>query len=324
MAELVDACDSKSHLFGGEGSSPSSGTMKKIITVVGQTSTGKSDVAVKLAKIFNGEVVSCDSRQVYKGLDFGSGKITKKEMCGVKHHMLDVVSLSNDFSVDDFAKIALKKIDEILLKDKIPILCGGTGFYIDAILYEGTYAKVPKNKKLRDDLEKKDTKELVSMLNKLDITRAKSIDKKNKIRLIRAIEIAEFLGSVPKNKKRKRFDFVCVGLFANQKTLREKIQKRLEKRWKNIKKEVLNILKHKKCPQKLMNLGLEYKFTTEMFVLNKNEEQVKEKLFCEICKYAKRQMTYFKKMDGICWFDVSEFSKKVLIEKIKEKIRKNI
>ena len=324
MAELVDACDSKSHLFGGEGSSPSSGTMKKIITVVGQTSTGKSDLAVELAKIFNGEVVSCDSRQVYKKLNFGSGKISKKEMCGIKHHMLDVASLPDDFSVDDFAKMSLKKIDEILSKGKIPILCGGTGFYVDAILYEGTYAKVPKDKNFRDNLEKKDIKNLVSILNKLDAARAKSIDTKNKRRLIRAIEIANYLGSVPKNEKKKRFDFVCIGLFENQKTLREKIQKRLEKRWKNIKKEVLSILKHKEYSQKLMSLGLEYKFTTEMFVLDKDEQQVKEKLFSEICKYAKRQMTYFKKMYGIEWFDVSECSKKALIKKIKDHIRKNI
>ena len=316
---MVDACDSKSHLLGGEGSSPSSGTMKTIIVIVGQTTSGKSDLAVELSKEFNGEVVSCDSRQVYTGLDFGSGKITEKEMNGIRHHMLDVTSLTNDFSVDDFSKLALKKIDEIFLNNKVPILCGGTGFYINSILYEGVYAKVPKNKFLRQKLEQMDNKVLINTLQELDKERASSIDIKNKRRLIRAIEIAKHLGGVPKNKKTKRFNFVCIGLFADKEILKEQIKNRLESRWNNIKTEISNMLKKGVSPEKLMDLGLEYKFVTEILIGKKIEKEAKEKLLTEIYRYAKRQITYFNKINDICWFNMSE-NKKLQIQKIKKYI----
>ncbi|HMP67472.1 MAG TPA: isopentenyl transferase family protein, partial [Candidatus Paceibacterota bacterium] len=106
----------------------------KIIVIVGPTSSGKSDFAVKLAKKIGGEIVSADSRQVYKGLDLASGKITKKEMCGIPHYMLDIVSPKKVFTVSDFQKIAYKKIDDILARGKIPIICGGTGFYVQSIV----------------------------------------------------------------------------------------------------------------------------------------------------------------------------------------------
>ena len=124
----------------------------KIIVILGQTSTGKSDFAVEIAKLINGEIISADSRQVYKGMDLGTGKITKKEMKNVTHHLLDIISPSKVFSVNDFQKKANKKIEEIIKKGKVPIICGGTGFYIDAVVNGTIFPNVPPNKKLREEL----------------------------------------------------------------------------------------------------------------------------------------------------------------------------
>ena len=179
----------------------------KIIVILGQTSTGKSDFAVKIAKLYNGEIISADSRQVYKNMDLGSGKITKKEMEGVPHHLLSVVSPRKVFTVADFKKQADKKIKEILKTGKVPIICGGTGFYVDAVLNDVVLPEVKANKKLRDELEKEKVEKLYDKLKKLDPVRAENIDKYNKVRLIRALEIIATLGIVPEIKNQNRTFF---------------------------------------------------------------------------------------------------------------------
>lgn len=145
----------------------------KIIVILGQTSTGKSDFAVEVAKAVNGEIISADSRQVYKGMDLGTGKITKKEMHGIPHYLLDVVSPKKVFSVSDYKKLADKKIKEIAKRKNIPIVCGGTGFYIDAVINNALFPNVPPNKKLRELLSKKTKENLMKILQKLDPIRAK-------------------------------------------------------------------------------------------------------------------------------------------------------
>ena len=175
----------------------------KIIVVLGQTVTGKSDLAVKVAKKINGEIISADSRQVYKGLDIGTGKITQKEMKGVPHHLLDVANPKRRFTVAQYQKLTISAIAEIVRRDKTPIICGGTGFYIDAITKGVVFPEVPPNLKLRKQLNTKSAIALFEVLKKLDPVRAKNIDPKNKVRLIRAIEIAKSLGKVPKIKETK-------------------------------------------------------------------------------------------------------------------------
>jgi len=177
----------------------------KIIVILGQTSTGKSDFAVEIAKQINGEIISVDSRQVYKGMDLGTGKIAKKEMLSIPHHLLDVISPNKTFSVSDFKNIADKKIEEIINREKIPILCGGTGFYIDVVVNGNIFPEVPPNTKLREKLSKYTTEKLFEILKDLDKDRALNIDKNNGVRLIRAIEIAKSLGRVPKIKINEKF-----------------------------------------------------------------------------------------------------------------------
>jgi len=234
----------------------------KIIVILGPTASGKSDIAVKLAKRFNGEIISADSRQVYKGLDIGTGKITRKEMKGVRHYLLDVVSLNRlrsgqakQFTASEFVEKTNKTIVQIVRKNKVPIICGGTGFYIDALLGDKQIPEVPPNLKLREKLEKKPAGELFEILKRLDPGRAGNIDAKNPRRLVRAIEICKALGKVPKqisnfkSQISNQFQIIKIGIKVEDEELKKRINERIEKWFKQgILKEVRN-LRSLKCPK---------------------------------------------------------------------------
>ena len=173
------------------------GKLPKIIVVLGPTATGKSDLAVEIAKKYNGEVISADSRQVYRGMDLGTGKITRVEMQGVHHFLLDVVNPKSVFNVEKYQKLADKSVRDISSRGKLPIICGGTGFYIQSIVDNISLPKVEPNPSLRKKLEKKNCGQLLKILAKLDSKTAAKIDQKNSRKIIRAIEIATALGSVP-------------------------------------------------------------------------------------------------------------------------------
>lgn len=281
----------------------------KVIVILGQTATGKSDLAVEISKTLNGEIISADSRQVYRGLDLGSGKITEKEKRGVVHHMLDVASPKIKYNVAKYKKEVDKKIKEIITKNKIPIICGGTGFYIDAITKNIILPEVKPDLKLRKELQNKTAEDLFKMLQKLDKKRASNIDNKNKVRLIRAIEIIKTLGKVPKIKTEKtKYDFIKIGLFAPSEILQERINIRLQKRIKKgMIKEVRDLHEKEKISfKRLEELGLEYRYVA-MYLQNKiNKKEMIENLEKEILQYAKRQMTWFKRDKDIVWIDVSK------------------
>jgi tRNA dimethylallyltransferase len=303
----------------------------KVIVILGATASGKSDIAVRLAKKFNGEVISADSRQVYKNLDIGTGKITKKEMQGVKHHLLDVVSLtrlragqSKQFTVSEFVERTNLTAIQIVLKKKIPIICGGTGFYIDALLGEKQIPEVPPNLKLREKLEKKSTEELFEILKKLDPERAGNIDVKNPRRLIRAIEICEALGNVPPLRQgsagQAKYEVLKIGIKTEEKELKNKINKRIEKWFKQgLLKEVKNLHKKSLSWKRMKEIGLEYKLVAE-FLQNKiSKEEMTKRMQTETWQYAKRQTLWFKRDQNINWFKPEEISK---IEKYTSKFLK--
>lgn len=291
---------------------------KKIIVILGQTSTGKSDFAVQVAKKINGEIISADSRQVYKGMNLGTGKITKKEMQGVKHYLLDITPPSKVFSVSDFQKLGNKAIDEITKKGKVPIICGGTGFYIDSLLEQRNYPEVKPNKKLRESLIKKDTTELFVLLKKLDIKRANNIDKNNKVRLIRAIEIVKALGKVPEINSNSQLPNIKIGLHMPPEILKKMITLRLLKRIKKgMIKEVEKLHKNGVSWKRMDSLGLEYRYVS-LYLQNKlaKEEMIK-KLNTEIWHFAKRQKTWFKRDKNIIWIDPrKEIEKKNALKEI--------
>ncbi len=282
----------------------------KVIVILGQTATGKSDFAVRVAKKVGGEIISADSRQVYKGMDLGTGKITKKEMQGVPHHLLDVVSPKKVFSVSDFKNIADKKIAEIIARGHVPIICGGTGFYIDAVIDGAILPEVEPNKKLRATLEKKSTESLLKILKKLDPSRAKNIDTKNKVRLIRAIEIAKALGKVPKVKKEEKYEVVKIGLTIPDEILKERIHARLLSRIKKgMLREIKNLHQSGVSWKRMNDLGLEYRYGALYLQGKLSKQEMIEKLNTEIWHYAKRQRTWFKRDEETVWMDTRKTAK---------------
>lgn len=281
----------------------------KIIIILGQTATGKSDFAVSLAKKFGGEIISADSRQVYKGLDIGSGKITKREMKGIPHHLLDIASPKKIISASDWQKLAKKKIKEIIKRGNIPIIAGGTGFYIQSITSDISYPNVPPNKTLRKELEKLSKEDLFKKLKSLDPKRAKDIDRENPIRLIRAIEIVQALGFVPeiKNSPNKEFDVLQIGLNLPDEILKQKIHDRLLKRMRvGMVKEAKDLHKDGLSWERMHELGLEYRFLAHYLSGDIKKDEMLEKLESSIWQYAKRQKTWFKKEKDIKWFDARD------------------
>jgi len=281
----------------------------KIIVILGQTATGKSGFAVEVAKKINGEIISADSRQVYKGMDLGTGKVTKKEMGGIPHFMLDIISPKNKtFSAGQFQKMAKQKIKEILDKKNIPIICGGTGYYIDSLINSLPFPEVLPNKKLRKELEGESTTELFEILKKIDKNRAKNIDAKNKVRLIRAIEIAQELGQVPKLKKtKKEFETIKIGLAFPDNELKRRIYERLIKRIKKgMMKEVEKLHESGVSWKKLESFGLEYRYVSFYLQKKMTKEEMIEKLFSAIWHFAKRQKTWWKKDKEIIWINPSK------------------
>ncbi len=291
----------------------------KIVVILGQTATGKSDLAVEVAKKFSGEIISADSRQIYKGLDIGSGKITKTEMKSVKHYLLDVTNPKRQFSVAQYKKLADEAILDISKKDKLPIIVGGTGFYIQAIVDGLVLPKVKPNAKLRKELEKKTVEELFNILKKLDKARAKEIEKDNPRRLIRAIEIAKELGKVPKLKTNSKYDVLQIGLKLEEKKLKDNIHKRLLARMKKgMVKEIERLRSDGLSWKRLESLGLEYRFSAQYLQGKIDKEEMLEKLETNIWQFAKRQMRWFKRDTRIKWFKPSE------VKKVEKEVKKFI
>ena len=284
---------------------------KKILVIVGPTASGKSALGVKLAKKFGGEIISADSRQVYRGLDVGTGKITKKEMSGVKHHLLDVADPKKQFSVAEYKKLAERKLDRI----DFPIIVGGTGFYIDAVSGQANFPDVPANKKLREKLYRKSTEELFKTLKKKDARRAKAIDPHNKVRLIRALEIIEALGKVPIVKSNVTDNFIYIGLRPDN--LDKKIKERLLKRLEPMIRECKKLHKQGLSWKRMFDLGIEYRYIGLYLQDKLSKKEMVEMLNTAIRQYARRQITWFKRNKKIKWFKPSDYIK------IEEYLREN-
>jgi len=278
-------------------------TKPRVLVIVGPTASGKSELAVKLARRFDGEVVSADSRQVYRGLDIGSGKITKKEMRGIPHHLLDVANPKQQFSAAQYQKLAEQKIKAIIRRGKLPIICGGTGFYVQTIIDPSLLPPVPPNPALRKRLEKLTPDQLFSRLEKLAPERAKTIDRHNPRRLIRAFEVAIALGKVPKTKSAPLpYQTLKLGLKVEGKKLKEKINKRLAARLKQgLITEVQRLHQQGLSWKRLHGLGLEYRYVAVFLRKRGETAALLQQLETAIWHYAKRQLTWFKRDKEIHW-----------------------
>ncbi len=299
-------------------------TSYKLVVLVGPTSSGKSELAVKLAKRFNGEIISADSRQIYKGLNIGTGKVRGKWSYnpnlshnsyfykGVPHYCIDYISPKKQYSASLFKLDAEKAIREIVSKGKLPILCGGTAQWIDAVVYNQQLPEVRPNLKFRAKLEKLSTKELWQKLMVLDRKRGKNIDRFNKRRLIRALEIVTTTGKpvpplslTPLSNRQtasavRPFTAIWLGIKTEQASLYKKIDLRLKQRLKQgMVKEVRNLHAKGLSWKKLESFGLEYRFVS-MYLQNKiSYEDMLVKLSFAIKHYSKRQLTWWKRNKNI-------------------------
>lgn len=304
----------------------------KIVVVMGPTSSGKSGIAIELAKKFNGEIISADSRQVYKGMDIGTGKVLKDLSAiskhnegffseGIKHHLIDVAQPNEDFNISHFKTLAEKAIGEILECGKMPIICGGTNFWIDAVVKNTNLPEVAPNEQLRKILQEKSADELFLKLEKLDPERAENIDAKNKVRLIRAIEICKELGKVPSHEtlskehgaENSKYEFLQIGIATERESLNKKIKQRLKERFdQGMIEEVEKLNKNRVSWERMENFGLEYRWLSRFLQGKIPEEEMKEKLYFDSIHYAKRQMTWLKRNKEIIWIkDYPEAEKAV-------------
>ena len=279
---------------------------EKLVVVAGPTASGKSDLAVELAlrtKRGNAEILSADSRQVYKGMNIGTGKITKREMKGIPHLLLDVASPKRVFTVADYQKRAWREIERIWRMNKIPILCGGTGLYIRAVVDGIVLPEVKPNPALRKYLEKMPRDKLYALLKKKDPSRARSIDLKNPHRLVRALEITEELGRVPPlSFAPLDADILFLGIKKETGELKKLIQVRLKKRLRSgMLKEIERLHKNGVSWKRMEEFGLEYRYGARLLQGKIKREEFEKNLTKEILDYSKRQMTWFKRDPRIHW-----------------------
>jgi len=313
---------------------------KPIIVVVGPTASGKSDLAVRLARKFNGEVISADSRQVYRGMDIGTGKITKKEMAGIPHYLLDVAQPRRRFTAAQYKKLGQAAIKKIQHKNKIPIICGGTGFYIRALVDNLPIPAVKPNLKLRAQLEKKTTTELFDLLKKLDPRRAREIDRRNPRRLIRALEIVMTTGRpvppltsvilakagiqarIPEPGSRVKpgmttndsyTNVLFLGIKKSHPKLARRIKIRLEKRLKQgLLAEVKKLRDQGLSWKRLDDFGLEYRWLAKYLQKTISYDEMVKLLQKDIEHYAKRQMTWFGRDPRINWIKNERQAKNIV------------
>jgi tRNA dimethylallyltransferase len=279
-------------------------TNKKIIVILGPTATGKSKLAIKLAQEFRGEIVSADSRQVYKEMDIGTDKISKEEMEGIPHYLLDVIDPQERFNVVQYQKLATRTINNILARGKIPFLVGGSPFYIYSIVYGWQFPSIEINKKIRTTLQEKSSEELSKILFKLDRKRFKQIDKKNKRRIIRAIEIAQQLGTVPSRQSKALFNSLLIGIKVSFPELKIRINQRLKKHlWDGMIEEIKELRNQGISWERLDNFGLECRWISRYLRGEIDKKTMEAKLQKDIEHFAKKQMTWFKRDKNIHWIN---------------------
>ncbi|WP_342578451.1 tRNA (adenosine(37)-N6)-dimethylallyltransferase MiaA [Psychrobacillus sp. FSL K6-2843] len=291
-----------------------------VIAIVGPTAVGKTALSIGLAKAYNGEIINGDSMQVYRELNIGTAKITEDEMAGVPHHLLDIKDPTDGFSVAEYQKLVRDKIEEIASRGKVPIIVGGTGLYVQSVLYDFRFTEQPKLDRTRiQELEGLKSEELYARLLKKDPEAAKDIHPNNVQRVIRAIERLELTGMQrdeieQKQGHEKVYPHYIIGLNINREVLYERINKRVDIMVEQgLLKEVKGLYdKGIRNSQSIQAIG--YKEIYEYLDGKKTLEEALERLKQNSRRYAKRQLTYFRNKMDIHWFNPFEDNKRILEE----------
>lgn len=295
---------------------------KKVIVIFGPTGVGKTKTAVEIAKKIDGEIVSCDSMQVYKGLDKGTAKVTEEEKEGVPHHLIDIVSPFDGFSTGEYVLLAKKKIEEIFSRNKQPIIVGGTGLYIRSLVENYDFGNSKKDEKLREKykklLEEKGNIFLYNILKEKNPKIAEKIHFNDTKKIIRALEICEN-GKKIQEKKENKFDYLIFGLILPREEIYEKINLRAKLMFENgLVDEVETLLKQGLTEENQSMQGIGYKEIISGIKEGKSEKEMLENVQQKSRNYAKRQLTYMRGMKNLVWID-GKNSVREIMEKINGK-----
>lgn len=311
--------------------------MKKpvIIAICGPTASGKTKLSIELAKNMGGEIVSCDSMQIYKYMNIGTAKPTEKEKCDIKHHMIDIVNPDERFSVMEYQKGAMDAIKDILSRNKVPIIVGGTGLYLDSIVNNLRLPKIDFDEEYRKYLEKRAEEEGLDVLYreayKIDPEATEKISINDKKRIIRILEIYHETGinktvqNILSKSKESEYDFLIFGLQMNREILYGRINRRVDEMVENGLIEEVEMVKgmYKDFPTAMQAIG--YKEVVEYLKKEITKEEMIEKIKQDTRHYAKRQMTWFNKNKNIIWLDALDDMQnniKVILEEYCERHKK--
>lgn len=288
---------------------------EKVVVLIGPTAVGKTNLSIELAKKFDGEIISGDSMQIYKGMDIATAKISKEEMQGVPHHLIDIVEPDESFSVAQFQELVRKKITEITSRGKVPFIVGGTGLYIQAVLYDYQFQETATDTAFRTKLEEmaqaEGTLTIHDMLNKVDPEAAAAIHHHNVRRVIRALEVFHVTGrklsDIQKEQKQESlYDAALIGLTMERNVLYERINKRVDQMLEiGLLEEVQHFYEKgiRDC-QSIQAIGYKeiYKYFDGLLSLEDSIEELKQ----NSRRYAKRQLTWFRNKMNVQWFDMTE------------------
>lgn len=295
----------------------------KVIVIVGPTASGKSEVSICLAKKINGEIISADSMQVYREMNIGTAKITKEEMAGIPHHMIDIVNPDENFNVAMYQKMAVEVIHDILQRGRVPIIVGGTGLYISTLVNGIEFLEIDNDDAFRKEMEQKANEQgadvIFAELQKIDPEAAKVIEKNNVKRVIRALEIYHLTGKNKttwdkESRKEVPFAYQMYGILWDRKILYERINQRVDNMIAEGLIEEVQKLKEKYTFSQTALQGLGYKEVLSYLDGNMTKEEMIEKLKMETRRYAKRQMTWFRREEKIQWYSKEEIVDKILQE----------
>lgn len=286
----------------------------KVVVIVGPTASGKTALSIELAKKLDGEIISSDSMQIYKDMDIGTAKVTKEEAQGIKHYLVDFVSPDQRYTVSDFKKDAEAAIKEILNKGKVPIVVGGTGLYVNSLIYGIEYQDMKIDEEYRNELMNRaeDPVELEKMWNEanaIDPDAMQKISKNDKKRIVRVLEIFKSTGKtkteheILSRQKGVEYDYKVFGISMDREKLYERINLRVDLMIEaGLEDEVRNLLnKYNEFPTAMQGLG--YKEVKEYFDGILTREEMIEKIKQESRRYAKRQLTWFRRNEEIIWLD---------------------
>lgn len=291
--------------------------LKKVLVIVGPTAVGKTALSIELAKKLNGEIISGDSMQVYKGLDIGTAKVTEEERAGVPHHLINCRGLSETYSVADFQKEGRQAIDSITAKGKLPIVVGGTGLYVQALLYDFLLGAPDESTDIRDNYrqfaEKYGNQRLWRLLLEKDKQAAESLHFNNQKKVIRALEVFDKTGVsilTPKEKPKQLYDYFLVGLKTDRSLLYDRINTRVDLMIEQGLLKEAKLLYERQTAQSLQGIG--YKEFFPYFEGKETMAEATEQVKRNSRRYAKRQLTWFKNRMNVSWWDLVQFPVTIL------------